>query len=66
MQALVIKVEMTKKEEGDCEIALIPQTPLVNMELSSPMGARRLAISNNLVFDQALIRPRRTHNTRSD
>src|SRR5579871_1308543 len=39
MQALVFKVEMNQKDEGTCEIALLPQVPISGLELNSYMGA---------------------------
>lgn len=39
LQALVLKVEMETKEKGACEIALISQAPISELELNSDMGA---------------------------
>lgn len=41
MQALVIRVEMSEKEKGACDIALMPQAPVHWLELNSCMGAGR-------------------------
>ena len=39
MQAFVVRVEMDQKEEGSCEVALLPQLPSDRLELTSKMGA---------------------------
>ncbi len=39
MQAMVIRVEMDEKEEGTCEVALMPQVPSDWLGLTSRMGA---------------------------
>ena len=38
MQAMVVRVEMNEKEEGTCEVALLPQAPSW-LELTPKMGA---------------------------
>ena len=68
MQAMVVRVEMNEKEEGTCEVALLPQAPSW-LELTPKMGADgdfsaiNPPISNARVArirtDQPIIRPKR-------
>lgn len=46
MQALVVWVEMEEKEEGTCEIAVIPQVPSDWLELISWIGAVLHEVTN--------------------
>ena len=39
MQGMVRRVDIDQKEEGTCEIAVIPQVPSYGLELTSRMGA---------------------------
>ena len=39
MQAMVVCVDMDEKEEGTCEVALLPQVPSSLLELTPKMGA---------------------------
>lgn len=60
MQAFVVRVEMDQKEEGTCEVALLPQVPSHRLELTSKMGAGREVIANRfplLLLDCPLMPP---------
>jgi len=41
MQSMVVRVEMNEKEEGTCEVALMPQVPSDWLGLTSRLGAGR-------------------------
>ena len=59
MQAMVGRVEMDEKEEGTCEVALLPQVPSDWLEITSKMGAANSCGANNycgIGFESQLIR----------
>lgn len=52
MQALVVRVEMTEKEEGTCEVSLLSQVPSRWIEPTSDMGAGlRVSPTNPRFYD---------------
>lgn len=60
MQAMVGRVEMDEKEEGTCEVALLPQVPSDWLEITSKMGAGKEVIANHfplLLLDSPLLSP---------
>jgi hypothetical protein len=62
MQAMVIRVEMDEKEEGTCEVALMPQVPCLASDwlgLTSRMGAGRSHSLNRLPSTRCFGRQRR-------
>jgi site-specific DNA recombinase len=50
LQALVVRVEMTEKEEGTCEVSLLPQVPARWIEPTLDMGAEKARNSTIVGF----------------
>lgn len=59
MQAMVVRVEMNEKEEGTCDVALLPQAPSSWLELTPKMGAGRFCNLNRLCSFRPCARQRR-------
>ena len=56
MQGMVKRVEMVTKEEGTCLVAVMPQVPFYNLELTDTHRAGRSLNANSFTTVFPLIR----------